>query len=310
MPKDLLAIVGLTCTGKGALAFAVADALGGPAAVAFVVCDSVKVYRGADIGAAKVVGAERRGYDFFMTDVADVGEIYNAGRYMAAARAACDEIWRAGKLALVVGGTGLYFRALVDGVCSAPAADAETRAALRARQAAGENLYEYLRTVDAAAATRISPADTKRVIRALEVFELTGVPLSAFHRAAAAPPLAADRLVVFALDGPRPWLAARIVARVRRMLAAGLRAEVERLLGTGVAPTAPPLNAIGYRQMVNVVTGVWDEEAAATAIARDTRRLAKRQRTWFKREARAIWLDAAEGTPALRDRILHAWQGR
>lgn len=305
----MLAIVGLTAAGKGALALAVGEALGGPRAVAFVVCDSVKVYRGADVGTAKLVGADRRGFDFFMTDVAEPGEVYSAGKYMSAARAVCEQIWLSGRLPVVVGGTGLYFRALVDGICEAPAADAQTRASLLNRRAAGEDLYAYLSRVDPVTASRVAPADLKRIIRALEVYELTGVPLSAFH-GTAEPAWPLDRLLVVALDGPRPWLAARIVARVRRMLAGGLRAETDRLLAAGVPPSAPPLNAIGYRQMVDVVRGEMDEEEATVIIARDTRRLAKRQRTWFKKDKRCVWFDGARGTEYIRDEILNLWATR
>lgn len=299
MRRELIAVVGPTCTGKGALAMALADALGGPAAVSIVVCDSVKIYRGADVGTAKVTGAARHGYEFFMVDVVEPGVPYSAGRYMSEGRAACEELWRRGKLPLVVGGTGLYFRALLDGICEAPPADAAIRAALRAREAGGEDLHRYLSKVDAEAAAHISPADKKRIVRALEVFELTGEPLTKIHKKGNRP-LEADKVVV-ALDGPRPWLLERIELRARRMLAAGLLAETRRLLAQVERPEAPPLNAIGYRQMVQLLRGELDEETAAAHVVGETRRLAKRQRTWFKREPRAKWLDAARGTDALVD---------
>jgi len=303
MARDLIAVVGVTCTGKGALALALGEALGGPSAAAVVVCDSAKIYRGADVGTGKLLGEARRGFSFYMVDIAEPGEQYNAGRYMEEARRACDEIWREGKTVVVVGGTGLYVRALLDGICEAPPADAEVRASLSARQRAGENLHRYLAAVDGAAAARITPADTKRIVRALEVYELTGVPLSAFQRAGA-PPLATGRKLMVALDGPRPWLAARIDERTARMVAAGLRGEVEGFLARGLAPPLPPLNAIGYRQLAAAMKGEVDDETAIAQISRDTRRLAKRQRTWFKKDPRAAWMDAAAGTETLAATVL------
>jgi tRNA dimethylallyltransferase len=307
MRRELIAVVGLTCTGKGNLALAAADVLGGPGAVAIVVCDSVKIYRGADVGTAKVPPAERRGYEFHMVDVADPGEGYSAGRYMREGRAACEDVWGRGKLPLVVGGTGLYFRALVDGIAEAPPADEDVRASLAARRARGEDLHARLREVDAEAAARISPADDKRIVRALEVFELTGIPLSRIQRTGNVP-LAAGRVAVVALAAPRRWLAGRVAERTRRMLTAGLRDEAARLLALTGDAAAPPLNAIGYREALQLLAGEWDEAEAAERIDTATLRLAKKQRTWFKREPRAVWLDAERGLDGLREKALAVWR--
>ncbi len=307
MSRDVLAVVGLTCTGKGTLALALADALGGPGAVSIIVCDSTKVYRGADVGTAKLTGEARRGYEFLMVDVVDAGIPYSAGRYMREGRAACEETWRRNRVALVVGGTGLYFRALVDGIAEAPPADEGVRAALRARRAAGEDLHKYLGEVDADAAARISPADEKRVIRALEVYELTGVPLAEIHSRGALP-LDADRVAVVALDAPRRWLAPRVEERTRRMFARGLETETARLLAEVGDEAAPPLNAIGYRQAVQLLKDEVDEETAFAAVVRETLRLAKRQRTWFKKEARATICNAAEGPVRLKERAHELWE--
>jgi tRNA dimethylallyltransferase len=307
MRGELLAVVGLTCTGKATLALALADALGGPDAVSIIACDSTKVYRGADVGTAKLTGEARRGYEFLMVDVVDAGTLYSAGRYMTEGRAACEETWARGRLPLVVGGSGLYFRALVDGISEAPPADADVRAALAARRAAGEDLHERLREVDAEAAARISPADAKRITRALEVYELTGVPLAEIHSRGGTA-LEADRVAAVALDAPRRWLAPRVEERARRMFARGLRAETARLLAEVEDPTAPPLNAIGYRQAVQLLEGVLDEQTAFTDIVRGTLRLAKRQRTWFKKEKRATHLNAAEGPERLTEYVLGLWE--
>jgi tRNA dimethylallyltransferase len=272
-----------------------------------IVCDSTKVYRGADVGTAKLTGEARRGYEYLMVDVVEPGIPYSAGRYMTEGRAACEEAWRRNRLALVVGGSGLYFRALVDGMCEAPGADADVRGALRARRAAGEDLYDYLREVDAEAAARISPADEKRIIRALEVYELTGIPLAEVHSRGATA-LEADRVAVVALDAPRRWLAPRVEERTRRMFARGLLAETAALLAEVADETAPPLNAIGYRQAVQLLRGELDEETAFAHIVRETLRLAKRQRTWFKKEKRAVRLSATERPGRLNERVVELWE--
>jgi tRNA dimethylallyltransferase len=309
MSRELLAVVGLTCTGKTTLALALADALGGPNAVSVVVCDSTKIYRGADIGTAKLTGAARRGYEFLMADVAEPGVRYSAGRYMTEGRAACEEIWRRGRLPLVVGGSGLYFRALVDGICEAPPADAEVRASLLARRAAGENLYEYLAAVDGDAAARISPADEKRIIRALEVFEAAGVPLSKIQSRGTRP-MEVDRITAVALDAPRRWLADRVELRAQRMFAEGLAGETRDLWAKVEKETEPPLNAIGYRQAVQILKGEIDSAAALEAVVRETLRLAKKQRTWFKREGKAARLDATAGVDALKEHVMQLWEER
>jgi tRNA dimethylallyltransferase len=307
MRRNLLAVVGLTCTGKGTLALALADALGGPGAVSIIVCDSTKVYRGADVGTAKLTGEAKGGYEFLMVDVVEPGIPYSAGRYMREGRAACEETWRRNRLALVVGGSGLYFRALVDGISEAPPADEGVRAALQARRAAGEDLHKYLGEVDADAAARIAPADEKRIIRALEVYELTGVPLAEIHSRGATA-LDADRVAAVALDAPRRWLAPRVEERTRRMFARGLRAETARLITEIEDEIAPPLNAIGYRQAVQLLRGEVDEETAFAGIVRETLRLAKRQRTWFKKEQLAVRYNAAEGPGRLKERALGLWE--
>lgn len=308
MGRDLIAVVGPTCTGKGTLALALADALGGPARAAIVACDSVKIYRGADIGTAKIPAANRRGYDFFMLDVAAPGEVYSAGRYMVAAREACETIWAGGKTAIIAGGTGLYFRALLDGICAAPPANPAARAALRARADSGEDLHATLERVDPTAAAAIQPGDRTRIIRALEVFETTGLPISGF-RAEEAAPLCRDRALILILDGPRPWLAERIDRRTAAIVAMGLGAETEKLRALTASATAPPLNAIGYRHIIAVREGRLAEDELIPTIAGDTRRLAKRQRTWFRREERGVRLDASRETPALIESFQGLWKG-
>ena len=308
MGRDLIAVVGPTCTGKGTLALALGDELGGPGQVAVVVCDSVKIYRGADVGTAKIAAPDRRGFDFYMLDVADPGETFSAGRYMVAAREACEAVWAEGKTVIVAGGTGLYFRALLDGICAAPPANAAVRSRLRVRAAEGEDLYETLRRVDPPAASGIKRGDAARIIRALEVYETTGLPITGF-RVEGSPPLRRDRTLVLILDGPKPWVAERIDRRTTALVAGGLREETEKLLARVGSAEAPPLNAIGYRHMVAALAGELRPDELITAIARDTRRLAKRQRTWFRREERGVWLEANLEVAALVEGALRLWKG-
>lgn len=290
----MICVVGPTCTGKGRTAVELASLFGGPGTAAIVSCDSAKVYRGMDVGTCKMPVAARRGVEWFMLDVADPTESYSAGRYAAEATEAIGDIWTSGRTPILAGGTGLYFRALVDGICDAPPGDPETRRELLARAAAGADLHAELAAVDPAAAERLEPADTKRVVRALEVYLATGVPMSE-HQKITEPAVLPNELSVFGLDMGRDVLAKRIEERTKRIIEAGLEDEVRRLLDAGVDPASPALQAIGYRQTVGYINGEYGPEEWERLIDRDTRRFAKRQRTWWRADERVVWLDAEIG---------------
>lgn len=295
--STLICVVGPTCTGKGRTAVELALLLGGAGAAAIISCDSAKVYRGMDVGTGKMPVDERRGAVWYMLDVAEPTETYSAGRYAAEAAENMRDVWASGLTPILAGGTGLYFRALVDGICDAPPGDPDTRRELLARAAAGEDLHAELAAVDPGVAEKLEPADTKRVVRALEVYLATGVPLSE-HQKITEPAIRPDELFVFGLDMDRAVLKKRIENRTGRIIAAGLEDEVRRLLNSGVDPASPALQAIGYRQTVGYVKGEYGAEEWVRFINRDTSRFAKRQRTWWRADGRVIWLDAETG-PAM-----------
>lgn len=289
----LICIVGPTCNGKTGAALALADELGGPDAVEIISCDSAKVYDGLDIGTAKLPIKKRRGYAFNMINIADPVQPYTAGLYGEDAAGVIEDIWSRCKLPFLVGGTGLYFRALVDGICDAPPADPEIRKELEKRAAEGEDLLAELQKIDPKVAAKLYPNNLKRIVRGLEVYRITGVPLSEIQKDTK-PPLHFDGLTVIGLDGPRDWLAERIERRAVRMIESGLEDEVRGLLDSGVPRKVPAMQAIGYKQTVMYIEGEIDKEEWLRLLARDTRRLGKRQRTWFKGDERVIWLDASE----------------
>ncbi len=289
----LICVVGPTCNGKTGAALALADELGGPDAAEIVSCDSAKAYRGLNVGTAKLLPDKRRGYNFNMVDIADPAQPYTAGLYGEDAAQVVERIWQDRKQPVLVGGTGLYFRALVDGICDAPSADPEIREELERRAEEGEDLLAELQKIDPKIAAKLYPNNLKRIVRGLEVYRITGVPLSEIQENTQ-PPIHFDDLKVIGLDGPRDWLAARIERRAVRMIENGLEDEVRGLLAAGVPRAVPAMQAIGYKQTVMYIEGEIDEAEWLRLIARDTRRLAKRQRTWFKADERVTWLDASE----------------
>jgi tRNA dimethylallyltransferase len=255
-----------------------------------VSCDSLQVYRGLDIGSAKPSVAERAGVPHHLLDVADPGEDFSAARYAALARAALADIAARGRPALVVGGAGLYLRALLSGLFEGPGRDEMLRARLErwADRFGDERLHARLARVDPESALRLAPRDRLRVVRALEVFRATRRPLHEHFRAQSAA-LRGYRVLVLVLDPPREELRARVEARTAQMLAHGLVDEVRSLLARGLSPAARPLQAIGYRQALHVLAGRLDAAQARRDIVQATLRYAKRQRTWFRHQAVAQW---------------------
>jgi tRNA dimethylallyltransferase len=289
--RPLIAIVGPTASGKSALALRVARETGGE----IVSCDSQQVYRGLDIGTAKATPEERATVPHHLIDVVDPDEAFSAAEYARLARAVLGEISARDRLPIVAGGTGLYLRALLEGLFDGPSRDEGTRRRLEAlaERFGDARLHRLLRHLDPAAAERIQPRDRVRIVRALEVFKATGRPLSEHHRQEGEP-LRGYRTLVLGLEPDRAWLRGVVERRTRRMLEAGLLDEVRGLLARGYGPDLRPLQAIGYREAVAVVQGQMSREEAETAIVGATMRFAKRQMTWFRHQAEVAWYREAE----------------
>ncbi len=299
----ILVIAGTTASGKSALGLAAALRLGGE----IVSADSAAVYRGLDIGTGKPGPAERALVPHHCLDLRDPGEPFTVAEYREAALAAVEGCLGRGAAPLLVGGSGLYVRQVLERTVTPPVPpDPALRAELERRPAA--DLHAELARVDPASAARLPPGDRRRVIRALEVHRATGRPLSAFLPPAGVRPPRRPHLLLV-LDRPPDVLRRRIADRVERMLEAGLLGEVEGLLRAGVPPSAQALQALGYRQAVahlrqgGTVDGLRAEIVAATA------RFAKRQRTWFRGEPDAKWLDLGDGPPeAALSALVERWR--
>jgi tRNA dimethylallyltransferase len=286
--QRVVAVVGPTGVGKSDLAVALARHLDGEV----VNADSMQVYRGMDVGTAKLTPAERAGVAHHLLDVWDVRVEASVAAYQRLARAAFADIRARGHRALLVGGSGLYVRAALDRM-DFPGTDAAVRARLEAELAAvGPGaLHERLAAVDPAAAIAILASNGRRIVRALEVVEITGRPFTA----ALPPPAYEIDAVQVGLTLPREELDRRIGARVDRMWAAGLVDEVRRLSDAGLREGRTASRALGYAQVLRHLSGEWSEEQARDETVRATRRFARRQESWFRRDDRVVWLDAADG---------------
>jgi tRNA dimethylallyltransferase len=276
----LAAVLGPTASGKSTLALALAERFGGE----IVSCDSAAVYRRFDIGTDKVPPPGRRGIPHHLIDVADPGEEYTAARYAAEASEAVRAIHARGRLPIVAGGTGFYFRALTRGLFPGPGRDEALRRRLRAVAARRgvEFLHRMVARVDPASAARIMPRDYMRLERALEVFFATGRSLTA-HFAATASPLPEFDVSGIALDAPSD-LTSRIERRVAEHFARGFVDEVRGLLAGGVPVTARAFGSLGYKQVLEHVQGLRGEAETRALIVRETRRYARRQLIWFRKE--------------------------
>jgi tRNA dimethylallyltransferase len=280
--------MGPTAAGKTDLAVALVERL----PLAIVSVDSAMVYRDMDIGTAKPDAATLARAPHRLIDICDPSDAYSAGRFRADALREIDDILAAGRVPLLVGGTGLYFRALESGLSDLPAADRAVRARLAAEALlfGWAHLHRRLAEVDPPAAARIHPNDPQRIQRALEVWELTGRPMSSLQ---AEPGEALPHRVVKLVRAPaqREELRERIARRFDAMLAAGFEAEVQRLLDRGdLAPDMPSLRSVGYRQMVGYLLGEHDRPTMVTRAVQATVQYAKRQMTWLRAEQGATWL--------------------
>jgi len=293
-------LMGPTASGKTALAVELVARL----PLAIVSVDSAMVYRGMDIGTAKPGREVLARAPHRLIDICDPADAYSAARFRADALREIADLHAAGRVPLLVGGTGLYFRALESGLSELPAADRAVRARLAVEAAAygWARLHARLATVDPDAAARIRPGDPQRIQRALEVWELTGRPLSSLQAEPGEP--LPYRVLKLALTPPdRETLHERIGRRFHEMLAQGLEAEVQRLLDRGdLAPDLPSLRAVGYRQMVAFLLGEGDRPTMVERAVTATRQYAKRQMTWLRAERDATWLP--ERSPeALREAL-------
>lgn len=286
---EMLCIVGPTATGKTRLSVALAQRLGAE----IVSCDSMQLYRGMDVGTAKPTAQEMGGVPHHMIDCLDPREEFSVSRYVELADRCVQDSFVRGKPVIVVGGTGLYVDSLVAGREFAPFPQTGRREALtaRAEKEGIEPLMQELRAVDPEAAESIHPSNQKRVIRALEVYLETGKTITQHNRETRSRP-PKYRPVWIGLDYVnRSALYARIDARVDEMFAQGLVDEVRRLLEGGVPERATSMQAIGYKELTAFLRGEGTEDAAREQIKLASRRYAKRQRTWFRRNPAVHWID-------------------
>jgi tRNA dimethylallyltransferase len=293
--KPILIIAGPTAVGKTDASILLAQELGAE----IVSADSMQIYRGMDIGTAKPTKEQRRLVYHHMIDIAEPDQPYSVGDYLRDARAAIDGIISSGGTPIVVGGTGLYIRVLTRGLFLGPPGDLELRERLLQRESEGENgtLYSDLVKVDPEAAIKIHPSDLRRTVRALEVYYLKDRKLSEFQREHSF----RDRPYRFRLlflVRSRSELYPRIEKRVDQMIADGLEAEVKTLKERGYGPDLPSMQGLGYKQFMAHFLGKFSRDEAVALLKRDTKRFAKRQFTWFRREPEAQWVDISGLVPA------------
>ena len=286
----LVAIVGPTATGKSALGISLARRFDGE----IVSCDSTAVYRGFDIGTDKVPLAEQRGIPHHMVDVVEPTAEYSAARYAREAACVIRDITARGKLPILVGGTGFYYRALTRGLFAGPGRDDDLRRRLErvAARRGHDCLHRWLARVDPPSAARIQPPDVKRIVRALEVWLVTGRPLTD-HFAETASPLPDYDVTAIALQIPMEQTAERVARRVHAQFEQGLLDEIRALLARGVPETALPFTGLVYRQAIEHLHGVRNETETRELIVRENRQYARRQLIWFRKEPNLRWIHAA-----------------
>ena len=288
--KKILFIVGPTAVGKSSLAVDLAKKFRGE----IISCDSRQIYRGFDLGTDKPPASIRQAIPHHLIDVVDPEETFSAADFARLALEKINEILDRGNLPLVVGGTGLYHRALVQGLFPGPGRDENLRDRLKeeAKNRGLASLYNRLRQIDPSYAEKISPADAIRIIRALEIFYLTGQPISE-HFARTASPLRDKGFILFqiGLKLDRKLLYQRIDERVRRMFAEGLIEETNQLLARGISEQATPFKGLGYSQVLRYLKGEISLEEAIALTQIETRHYAKRQLTWFKKTEGITWFE-------------------
>ncbi|MCC6589615.1 MAG: tRNA (adenosine(37)-N6)-dimethylallyltransferase MiaA [Bryobacterales bacterium] len=283
----LLVIAGPTGSGKSDLSLSIAAEYDGEV----VNCDSVQIYRCFDIGSAKLPVSERRGIPHHLIDICEPDEVFTAGDYSRLARRVIGGIASRGRLPIVVGGTGFYLRAFLHGLFEGPPRDEHLRARLAKRQIRRPGiLHRLLRRRDPVAAKRIHPNDVNKTIRALEVVFTAGRPLTEMF-AEGSQPLSGFRVLNIGLNPPREALYERLNRRTERIFELGIVDETRSILARGYPDTAKPFESLGYAQALRVVKGEWTVDEAIAATQLETRRYAKRQWTWFRRERDMHWID-------------------
>lgn len=301
--NQVIVIAGPTASGKTGLSVEVAKQLN----TEIVSADSMQIYKGMDVGTAKVTESEKQGIIHHMIDVVSPMENYNVSRYVADAGKAVNTILDAGKILVIAGGTGLYINSLVYGYDLAPIpSDEALRAELTAlyEEKGGDYLLEELRKIDPKTAARLHPNNARRLIRALEVYRLSGMTISQQEERTKNAPKPYD-VHFFVLDTDREKLYERINLRVDRMLENGLEAEVKQLLSGGIPKTCTAMQAIGYKEMVEYLDGYLTFSEAVDKIKQESRRYAKRQLTWFRRNEGAIWLEASKSKQELCEIVIN-----
>lgn len=284
----VLAVLGPTASGKSALGLALAERYNGE----IINCDSAAVYRGFDIGTDKLQVAQRRGVPHHLIDIADAAAVYTAAQFARDAERLVRDLHARGKLPILVGGTGFYYRALTRGLFPGPGADEVLRARLDtvAAKRGPERLHRLLHRVDPESAFRIMPRDRRRLVRALEVYFTTGRPLTT-HFAGTRSLIEDCEVIALALELPASATAIRVERRVEEQFARGIVGEVRGLLSRGVSPDARPFGGLVYRQVVEMLQGVRDERETRELIVRENRRYARRQLIWFRKEPNLMWFD-------------------
>ena len=288
MKSELICLLGPTAVGKTAVAIQLAQRLNAE----IVSIDSRQIYRQMDIGTAKPTPEEQKAARHHLIDCVDISQPFSVADYQSLADAAIADIQNRNKRVLLVGGAGLYFRAVVDGLFEGPGADPSLRERFEreAAQHGVDVLHNKLRACDPESAERIHPNNVVRVIRALEVYELTGTPMSE-HQQQWQPEKQRYPFIAFCLTMPRALLYRRIEQRVDVMLANGLIAEVESLLAAGYARGTVALQSFGYRELIAYLDGECTYVEAISQLKQNTRRFAKRQLTWFRKDTRIEWID-------------------
>lgn len=295
MNTNMILILGVTASGKGRLAFDLANAAGAE----IISVDSMKVYRRMDIGTAKPPKQARQQINYHLMDIVEPSESFSAGLFLDQAYKAIKQIKHRNKPIIGVGGTALYIKALLYGLFDGPGADEQIRAELRAtkKTEGSEKLYRQLEAIDPAAAGRISPNDSKRIIRALEVYRITGKPISSLQQQFDSEKPKHDWTII-GLRRQKTEQSGRINKRVKKLIADGLVDEVKSLLAEDKPLSQQARCAIGYAEIIDHLNGRTSLAEAIELIKKNTRRLAKNQRTWFKTFRNVNWLDIEANEPA------------